>query len=331
MVVGSATVEPVGVGVGLLSELFAVRLSYQAGSGPSSLVVKIAPSSTEARRVAAGYGFYAREVAVYRELGDEIGLRIPTIYLAEHDPATDDFVIVMEDLSGLRSANQVAGCRPADARQVVGDLARHHACFWEDSRLGDLAALSSFASPPFPAFHRQTTTAAWPATLARFGELLPPRFRALGDAWGEVGPRLMVEMGARPRTLTHGDARLDNMFFSDDARPVTLVDWQLASPWPGALDLACFIALSLSIDDRRRFGDELLAHYHQGLVDGGVLDYPMAELIEDLRRAVLFWFCSPITVSGLELATDRAVELARVIIERSMAAIDDLDALSLLD
>ena len=78
-VVDALEIEPVGVGVGIMSLLFRLTPAYASGSGPRSIILKMAPPYEQVRAVAAGYGFYEREVEIYRTLGDEVGLRPPAL------------------------------------------------------------------------------------------------------------------------------------------------------------------------------------------------------------------------------------------------------------
>ena len=118
-VVDALEIEPVGVGVGIMSLLFRLTPDYASGSGPRSIILKMAPPYEQVRAVAAGYGFYEREVEIYRTLGDKVGLRPPALYYADHDAATDAFVVLMEDFRSLRSCDQLVGCSPADARSIL--------------------------------------------------------------------------------------------------------------------------------------------------------------------------------------------------------------------
>ena len=326
-VVASVDVEPVGVGVGLMSLLFRLTPTYAAGTGPASVVVKFAPPYPQVREIAAGYHFYEREVAIYQTLGAELALRPPRLYHADHDPDTNDFVVVMEDLGHLRSPDQLDGCPVEDARVIVAELARHHAQWWQSDRLDDLSFLQSWAEPPFPQYHDQAAKQSWPIALERFGDIIPDRIRALGDGWSDIGPALMIDGPNHPSTLCHGDVRLDNVFFhTDGGDPVSIIDWQIAGIGPGANDLAYFTSQSLTVDDRREHEDELTRLYHQTLVDNGVVDYPFDEFWDDYRRSVLFCLCYPLQGGAVELVNDRAVALASGMLERAMAAIIDLDA-----
>src|SRR5271170_5827648 len=90
MSISAVAIEPIGVGIGVMSLLFRLTPTYVSGDGPSSLVAKIAPPYEMVRMIAAGYRFYETEVAIYRHLSPELGMRPPVLYYADHNPDTDD-------------------------------------------------------------------------------------------------------------------------------------------------------------------------------------------------------------------------------------------------
>jgi hypothetical protein len=121
--ISDVAIDPIGVGIGILSLLFRLTRTYESGRGSSSLIAKIAPPNEIVRMIAAGYGFYGTEVAIYKNFSTELKLRPPELYYAAHDTNSDDFVILMEDLGHLRTADQLEGCRVDDARAIVHQLA----------------------------------------------------------------------------------------------------------------------------------------------------------------------------------------------------------------
>lgn len=324
--VDAVDIEPVGVGIGIMSVLFRVTPTYGAGNGPDTVVVKLAPPYEQVRQVAAGYHFYEREVEIYRNLAPELALRPPGLFHAEHDPATDDFVIVMEDIGHLHSCDQLDGCGRDEARLVVREMARHHAHWWGDERLDTLPFIQSAGDAPYPQYHEQSTKEAWPVMLERFGDVIPDSIRELGARWNEIGPQIMIGSNEHPRTLMHGDLRLDNIFFAEDGESVFALDWQISFSGGGSTDLAYFTSQSLTVAERRATEADLTRLYHDTLVANGVTDYPFDEFWDDYRRSVLFCFCYPLTGGAVELVNDRAVALAKGMLERSIAAIEDLDA-----
>jgi len=320
-------VEPIGVGVGIMSLVYRLTPTYEGTIGPKSFVVKIAPPWEQIRSIAAGYGFYNREVEIYRNLAPRLGLRPPTCYYGEFISDTDEFVVVIDDLGHLRSLDQLDGCPVDDARLIIESLARHHATWWGDPTLFELSYIQTAATPPWPQFNDQGFKQSWPVILERGGDLVPERVRAVGERWSDVGPVIMRKMANHKLTLIHGDVRLDNVFFHDDGGdPVSIIDWQIANIGIGTFDLAYFISQSMTVEDRREHLEDLLALYHATLVANGVSDYTIAEMWHDFRMCVLFCLTYPVLGGAGELANARALQLVRSMLERTVQTIIDTDA-----
>jgi aminoglycoside/choline kinase family phosphotransferase len=276
--------------------------------------------------IAAGYRFYETEVAMYQKLSPELRLRPPELYYAAHDPDSDDFVILMEDLGHLRTVDQIDGCPIDDAKAIIRQLALHHAHWWDDDRLGE-SFIPRFTRAPYPQYNVMALEQVWPTTDERFGHLIPERIRSLATRWPEIGPPLLEDMESHPLTLCHGDVRLDNIFFhDDDVSTVSVVDWQIASAASGASDFGYFMSQSLTVEDRRTYEEELMRLYYDTLRENGVENYSFDDFYLAYRRAILFCLCYPLQAGGGELVNDRAVALVTSMLERSISAILDLDA-----
>jgi hypothetical protein len=324
--------EPIGVGIGVMALLYRLAPTYAPESaGPGSLIVKMASRHDETRAVAAGYRFYEREVNFYQRLADKTQLRAPVAYHAVFDPGSREFVVVMEDLSAGRVCDQITGCSVEDAVAVATTLARHHGEWWNNSRLLDYEFIQSPADRPYPAFNAQSGSDSWGPCVANIGDVVPESLRFLGERWAEIGPPIMELSRELPWTLTHGDLRLDNIFFRDAVGDFVVVDWQICFRNGGAYDLAYFLSQSLPVSQRRAHEQQILGAYHDELRASGVDDYAVDDLWLDYRRAVLFCFCYPLTSAGqLDLVNERAVALVRTMMQRSVAAIEDLDATELI-
>lgn len=103
--VAAVEMQRIGEGVGVLAELYRLRLTYQPDSrpGPASVIAKLHSSSPQVRELCAAYGFYEREMRFYRDIAATIELRTPEPYFSAYDPGTGDCVIVMEDLTAAAS------------------------------------------------------------------------------------------------------------------------------------------------------------------------------------------------------------------------------------
>ena len=73
---------------------------------------------------------YTREARFFEELAHLAPLRVPACHHASIDQETSQFVLVMEDIGGLRAVDQVVGMALADAERAVDGLAAWHATWW---------------------------------------------------------------------------------------------------------------------------------------------------------------------------------------------------------
>jgi hypothetical protein len=322
--------EPVGAGIGLLGTLHRLDLRWEdpAAGAPARLVVKLAAAGTMSRRVGIDLGMYRNEVDFYRHLATDTVLAVGCHHAAMDD-ATGDFVLLLDDLSAAAVLDQIEGCPPDRAATVVAGLAGHHATFWGGAGLGGHPWLRRVDDAAFVSALAAAFASAWPVVRERDGDLLPADVRATGDRFPGLLPGLAADLAAEPSTLSHGDLRLDNIFFPDDGR-LTLCDWQLVDRSRGGRDLAYFMSQSLTSAHRAEHERALLAEYRGRLADHGV-DYPLGDVWRDYRVATLFSFAYPVVAgAGLDL-DDRAAQLARVILDRSVAALVELGCLTLRD
>lgn len=333
--VASARVEAIGQGVGVLCQLARIAIEYDrpAPAAPATLVAKLPTADLQTRGMVSLFRFYEREVRFYRELAPWVDLATPRCYASAFDADSGDFALLLEDLGADRIGDQLAGCSAQDAALVVDEIARLHAAWWGHPRLAELPWL-----PPVDSEVNRMGLGlypqAWAIFLDRFGAAMSPALRAIGDRLGDQLMSLLDEVAGGPQTVCHGDLRLDNVFFraqGDEARPLTLIDWQIAGRAVGTYDVAYFVSQSLATGVRRACERALLARYHAALVAGGVRGYDFARCEADYRRAVLFCFVYPVMAGGLgDLSNERGRALAAAMAERSAAALADWNAEELL-
>jgi hypothetical protein len=168
----------------------------------------------------------------------------------------------------------------------------------------------------------------WPLFLQRYGDQVPARClrwceRFVADLPTWIGSHL-----EDPITMTHGDFRLDNLFFSNDG-DVAVIDWQLAMRAPGQADLVYFCANNLTSRMRREHEQRLIQRYVDGVHAGGVPADSVT--LEGVRRGYLegLVFYAATFGAGLltiDPANDRGVALFDALVMRTFAAVDELDA-----
>ncbi len=319
-------VEVIGEGVGIMGLLYRVKLSYSDSSSeeaPDSVVIKVPSPHEQTRHIARAFMFYGKEIGFYRDAAKDTPLGTPECYAALHDPESDDFVLVLEDLDGTEVISQLDGCPIDKAEIAIEALAKHHAAFWESERFnGDLSWLPYGWDVPFPQAIAQGFSEAWPGCMEMFPNGVSDRIKKVGEKFPAVTGEMM-ELADSPITLAHGDFRLDNLFFQNETLKV--IDWQICIKTVGGYDVGYFLSQSLTIEDRRNHETELLDRYRKTLSEIG-LDYPQDRLMEDYRRSILFCLAYPVQASAAALVNERAVQLVTEMFARVSTAIEDLDA-----
>lgn len=127
---------------------------------------------------------------------------------------------------------------------------------------------------------------------------------------------------AEATCLIHGDAHCGNAFTDRDGRP-GFVDWQMAGRGHWAHDVAYWMIMALTPEDRRVHERRLLSGYLAALAGAGI-DVPDDDVTWAAyrRHAVhgLFWAANP---DGLY-----PEEVNSAIVRRFAEAVTDLDALA---
>lgn len=325
--------EPIAAGVGFLGELARFRLTYDMlePGAPATLIAKAPTQDPGGRQLGQMMGVYELEDRYYRELAAHSAMRGPRCYYAAGDPQRLQFMLLLEDLGHLRLGDQVAGMTLDEARIAMREFARFHARFWDTPDGPRFDWIPGFDHPRLAGLE-----AGYPEAraqfFARFGHLVNNRDRELIEGFGAQWMSIGRPVGAGRVTIAHGDARLDNFFFgsSDGSAPLTVVDYQLLLHTSGAHDFGYMLSQSLDTDLRRQHEQDLLREYHDTLMAAGVDSYPWERCWEDYRRVVLFWLMGPVYGGSVDPANERGAKFLQTIVQRSLAAIDDLNCRDLL-
>ncbi len=318
--------EQIGVGVGLLGVLHRVHLD---GDGPTTVVAKFPTTDVAARtHVVEPLRAYEKEVGYYRELAADAPVSSPEVYTAEFDAETGDFVLLLEDLGSLRTADQTVGCTAQDAAVVLTEIARHHAHHARDGGPHIRPWMGTVDDPALQQVVAGMAAQALPTFRDSFAGAVEPSLREFVDTLPETVATFMTIQKEPTTTYAHVDLRLDNIFFGGPERPVVLVDWQLSAVGGLAYDVAYFLSQSLTVDDRRQHEATLIDGYLAAVEAAGCPVDRDAFMI-DYRRTVAFCAVYPINAAGqIELANDRARELVADMLDRALTAVQDHDALA---
>jgi aminoglycoside/choline kinase family phosphotransferase len=294
------------------------------------VVAKLPAADPTSRATAAAVRSYEIEVSFYRELAPRLPVRNPHCYVALHDPATDDFILVLEDLAPATQGDQLAGCSADQAAIAVDELPRLHAPLWGDPSLAALPWLSRSDAGAI-AMTTMLVTNLHDGFRARYHERLDPDVLALCERFM---PRLASYLANRdgPWTVAHGDYRLDNLLFgvAQGGPAVAVVDWQTVTHGPGISDLSYFIGAGLLIDDRRTHEEQLVRSYHAALDAAGIA-LAWDDCWLQYRRHTFAGLVMAVAASMLVEQTARGDDMFMVMADRHGRHALDLDAERLLD
>ncbi len=316
-------VEYFSEGSGIIGLVTRVHLT--GPSAPASIIVKFPSPSADNRAIAALYDLYGKEIRFYRDLAPHISLRTPAFLGAEYDETSQEFVLALEDLGRLRIGDQIEGCSLSEAKRIIRAIARFHADGWQPT---EPAWLLTHANPIQRDGMMAGFQLGWPTVLEKFDDLLPDSAREHGGRLPDRVGQLLDDMCQSPICQTHGDVRLDNIFFDDETQDVVFVDWQAVCKSAPEHDLAYFITQSVPAEIAAE--TDLIGYYHEQLTGHGI-EYPLNQCRERYKTCALYFLCYAVVIAGtLDMGNERGELLARTLLGRSLAALDEMDAFDLL-
>jgi hypothetical protein len=240
--------------------------------------------------------------------------------------AGNRFVLLLEDLAPAEQGDQIAGCGVEDLDLALANLAELQASLWEHPALAEYAPETGpnpQGDEMFAGFLRWGTD----EFVRRYADRLAPDDVDVLHVFAERARGFRTNRRA-PRTVFHGDYRLDNLLFRDSPRECTIVDWQTGGAGPAGHDLAYCIATSLDPATRRAAERDLVAQHGARLRAQGV-ERSGEELWDDYRFGLGQGIT--VTVLGAVVATrtPRGDEMFTTVIGRVCAAVRDNDTLSM--
>ena len=292
---------------------------------PASYVVKAGFGKHEL--AAAMISFYESEVRFYRELAPSLAgvldPALPRCHFAGMQRDQGRAVIMLEDLYAGNAVFAAPGEPMAVplVEQGLAQLARVHAATWGRT---DLGSLGTYPGDMRGVLLQVIDGDYWNGCLAKpRAEGLPASLREPGAMRAAIEALWAVD-AAEATCLIHGDAHCGNAFLARDGRP-GFVDWQMAGRGHWAHDVAYWVIMALTRDDRRAHERRLLSGYLAALAAAGV-EVPDDEAAWSAyrRHALhgLFWAANP---DGMY-----PEEVNARIVRRFAEATADLDALALL-
>ena len=322
---------PIGEGVGMMSSMSIIELEWEGSTNlPSSLVLKLAAENETNRAVSQQFNLYLKEVSYYKDLAPRTTARSPRVYASEIDEE-HNFFLLMEDVSSYRMGSQVEGATVEECELCIDFLVNLHASFW--NQLNGIIWLPNMSGSDNAKNMALGCEAGWPQLQKIFGKFVPDNIKAKRERYLEAIPSLQAQLDQHPKTLIHGDFRMDNMLFGQapEHDSLMVVDFQGPLKGNGIHDVGYLLSHSAKTEVRREHERNLIERYSSGLIDAGVKDYSFEKAWNDYRIGILYSWTVAVVIAGtMDPANDRGFAWMSKMVERNGTAINDLDCLSLL-
>ena len=314
----------------MLGNLYRCRLIAPGGVAavPASVIVKFPTSNALAFRLAKWLSLHRREYVFYQDIAALGCIRVPSLFYGDYDRRSNRSVLVLEDLGGMNSISQVQGATVEQAQRAIREIAGFQGRFWEVANDPSLSACGPFLSTGESRIMQTLYLLTLPPTLERFGDVFSTAARRQAETFGPGIAAHFAAVPAGPKTIVHGDFRVDNMMFGDDSEEaLTVIDWQGCGIGCGMYDVAFFMSNSITIDQRRRTERDTVEEYHDIVCRMGAKNYTRDDCWRSYRQNMLGTLMPMVIGCGaIEMNNQAIVNQSRELLGRVLTAIDDLNA-----
>ncbi|HEY2220726.1 phosphotransferase [Actinomycetospora sp.] len=301
----------------------------RAAGLPASVFCK-STMTLESRYLLGMNGGIAAETLFFRDVRDRLDIEAPRARFAEFDPRSFNSFIVLDDMADdVTFGDYDMNLTEEQARDQLSVLAEVHAAYHESPALEtELAAWNGWEKYFTITVEKAGFGPACARGFQQAEEVIPARLFARADEVWPATLRSVLEHSTLPRTLIHSDPHLKNWYITAGGR-MGLNDWQCSCKGHWGRDLAYAMSTALSVEDRRRWERDLIAHYVECLRAGGVTGVSVDDAWLAYRHnlfSALAWWTG--TLGQPPEAPDmQPPEASLEFIRRMTHAIDDTDAL----
>ena len=320
-----------GGGTGYLSGIARVLLEYdrEEQEFPRSVVIKLPTVDALGREFADSWNLYEREVRFYREIAPRSPIRTPRCYFSLLDTETQEYILIIEDVSSCTFGDQVKGLAPEQAVAAIQSIGTFHAHWWNSPALPDLEWMPEENLDVLHLFAQN-----WPEFRHQFYDSMTDAERVLGDRLNWQGDRLAELNAQAPSTIAHSDFRADNLVFdeSSSGQSVIVLDWQAARRNSGAFDVARLVSGSVQSEYQAGRHRDFVRVWHDQIIANGIEGYSRDQAWRDYQAALLSCLYIPVAFHHhLSSEGGRGSELARAISARFFKAAVECEAAAVLD
>lgn len=279
-------------GGGLICSSYKVKVSYEnhKRAGPARLFMKMPLDVPKQRALVEAFDVYSKEALWYRDIAPNSLVHTPEVYAAIVNEEKTDYCLLLQDLSHFQQRDRKKGLSYEDGLKVVDMLAAYHSK-WTD-RNETLEKLRnvfygfdhSIYVDGLPKIH----DSGWKSARLHVQQM-SEEARTFGDEWKSFLPLLINHMNKGPLTLSHGDPKMENLFFDDLRNRILIIDPQLSGVTNIALDIAIIVGFSLEAAQYRGRTNQILQRYIDTSLQHGIY-LNLDKLVSDMKVALGFCF-----------------------------------------
>lgn len=290
--------------------------------------VKLPSLAWRARLITALPRLLHTEVRFYNEIAGYVPLNLPCCLAAKSQLGRGS-TLVLADVGEFsnRAGHPCDALNLSQASEVVKQLARFHAKFWQHSPLdSNYPWLAGPVRRLEDALGSALAVPLMKRGLQLAGKLIPAELHAPALGYAKQRRKIMEFLNDAPHTLIHHDCHAGNLFWQENK--VGFLDWQLVRLGEGVSDVAYFLATALMPETRHQHEENLLKLYADTLNDNGVVGVNKDNLMPRYRVHCCYAFEAmlvTLAVGGM-MRLDSNLELIR----RSATAVKELEAFCVL-
>lgn len=290
------------------AEVWRLHLDYERVSvdAPQTLIAKLPTDKVGLNENAQVFQPGTRESWFYRKAAGCSGIAVPRCYANQIDPATGQSVLLLEEVPVAHSSTWLQGLNLLQARLALGTAAKLHAIWWVKESSPEIRELTEVLSGNTESeadLVGKLYNDAWPKFVKQFGKQISTEVMQFGEA--VVGNMRSVDrlLDPSPKTLVHGDFRLDNLLFTVQNGEATcwVIDWEDCFYGSGLIDISWLLGGGLQKGDIKEEAN-LLKLYYLALIRSGVDGYSWEQCLDDYHRAMCSSFVQGVltAVSGMK-------------------------------
>ncbi|WP_174187219.1 phosphotransferase [Nocardia barduliensis] len=315
---------------------FGIRVSYNDVGRHANLPTDVFAKTTHGFRQRLILGFSKvlnGEPTFYTTFRPRLDIEAPNGYHGVWDDSSWRSITLMEDISASKGATFLSPIEPLSRPHVedlLSNLAAMHGRFWDSEDLHTHGLRDSL------------DVVSWPDRLVglrsrsvvgekRAIQVIPKALHGRASEIFDATLRSLSNDRALTPTLLHGDPHAGQIYRTADGR-IGLADWQVVHRGRWVFDVAYTLNTALSVENRRDWGEELIAFYLDRLTEAGgeKLDFDAAWL--EYRRHAFYPYIAWVFTIGRAAYQPKYQPDTHslAIIERAANAIVDLGAFEAL-